>query len=289
MKIAPTLSRGRGKIILLAPSDSSIPPRFAQVGADENGHERVLARMQRFRGALYLRDGAIQPAQLSSDGRHCQPADQRSWHVLLLDLDDEIYGCSRYIPYSADTPFTELGVANCALAHCPTWGHRFKSAVESDKELAKKRGVAYAEVGGWALAPEMRKNSAEALRIVLATYCLARILGGCIGIGTVTVRHQANTILRRIGGKSLMSSGFELPRYFDPQYGCEMETLGFDSSSPSSRFAPGVHEMCAQVLDATIVSGDKSYRWLAKHAGPYTDERTNPSRLNLSYSFQHAS
>lgn len=257
MRIVPTNNSRRGKLVLIAPADSGVPPRFMNVLDDTQAHQQLLTSVQRFRGELYLGEGAIQPFQLSADGCHCQAADKRAWHVLLLDHENQVYGCSRYLAHSNSVSFSDLGVANCALANCATWGRRFRAAVESDISLARKRGLAYAEVGGWALAPAMR-NTAEALRIVLATYCLARTLGGSIGIGTVTVRHRATSILRRIGGRSLITSGMELPRYFDSQYGCEMETLGFDSSSPNRRFAAGVQEMCSHVSAAPVVCRQRS-------------------------------
>ena len=132
------------------------------------------------------------------------------------------------------------------------WGVALRKAVESDIALARKRSIDFVEVGGWALAPEYR-CSAEALRIALATYSLARILGGCIGIGTVTHRHGSSSVLRRIGGRPLSSKGIELPTYFDPQYGCDMEVLRFDSSLPNPRFESwitdlGNHLQCVPVI-----------------------------------------
>ena len=129
--------------------------------------------------------------------------------------------------------------------------------MEAEIESAKQRGIAYVEVGGWALAPKMR-FTAEALRIVLATYSLARILGGCIGIGTVTRRHHSASILRRIGGRALRESESELPHYFDPQYACDMEVLCFDSAAPNPRYEVWIEEMCQYMLTAAVIHGENS-------------------------------
>jgi hypothetical protein len=72
--------------------------------------------------------------------------------------------------------FDDLGVRESWLARCEEWGLSLKAAVESEIARAKQRGMAFSEVGGWAIVPEKRSTS-EALRIALATYSLARILG----------------------------------------------------------------------------------------------------------------
>jgi hypothetical protein len=194
------------------------------------------------RGKVYLDEGAIRRSQLTPDGRHQVPADERAWHVLALDEDMQIYGCSRYLAHPNSTPFSELSVSRCPLARSRVWGARFRDAVDSEMELAHQRGIDYVEVGGWALMPELRL-SAEALRIALATYSLARTLGGCIGIATVTRRHASSSILRRIGGRPLAAGGTDLPAYFDPQYGCDMEIVRFDSSEPNPRFEAWIDEL----------------------------------------------
>jgi len=257
--LRPRCTRGphRGRLVLLAPPDSPVPPHFVNVDGNANLHDQLLDRMQRFRGELYLAEGAIQPSQIAADGCHRQGVDKQAWHLLMLDQKSTVYGCSRYTAYPNTVSFSELGVANCPLATSATWGRRFRAAVESEIDLARQRGVAYVEVGGWALAPEMR-HTAEALRIALGTYSLAEMLGGCIGIATATLRHHSTSILRRIGGRSLMASGFELPRYRDSQYGCNMEILCFDSAVPDRRFAVWIDEMCKDVLTAPVIRGEHS-------------------------------
>lgn len=199
MNVVPSSDSTRGRVGLLAPPQAKVPRNFHRVERDHEWHQRMLSRVQRMRGKVYLDEGAIRKSQLSSDGRHRVPIDERAWHVLALDDSMQIYGCSRYMAHPNSTPFSALSVSNCPLAKSRTWGARFRDAVESEMELAHQGGIDYVEVGGWALLPDLRR-SVEALRIALATYCLARTLGGCIGIATVTQRHASSSILRRIGG-----------------------------------------------------------------------------------------
>ncbi len=60
--------------------------------------------------------------------------------------------------------------------------------------------------------------------------------GGCPAHVTATVKHRSSAILRRLGGSSLKFQGQELPRYYDPEYECEMEILKFETRSLNSRF-----------------------------------------------------
>ena len=252
MNVVPDLGSLRGRVILLAPPGTQhLAGRFSCVSEDAGEYDRLLRGLQKLRGQLYLADGAIHEWQLSPDGRHAQSADDSSWHLVAMRPGGEVFGCSRYTPH-AGASFSHLSIRRSPLALSDEWGLVFRNAVESDLALAESRGIDYVEVGGWALAPEYR-CSAEALRIALATYSLARILGGCIGIGTVTRRHCSSSILRRIGGRPLSCQGIDLPRYFDAQYGCEMEVLRFDSSQPNPRFEPWVSDLgrylqCAPVI-----------------------------------------
>jgi hypothetical protein len=132
------------------------------------------------------------------------------------------------------------------------WGSQFRSAVESELRTARFKDLSYVEVGGWAISAHRRCTS-EALRTALATYSLAQLLGGCLGITTATIRHASSSILRRIGGSSLRTEMGELPSYYDPQYGCEMEVLRFDSECPASKYVSQVDRLQTAVLSAPLV------------------------------------
>lgn len=251
MKLVPNHNAPRGRLILLAPPRAPIPASFARVESGARHHEHLLHSVQRLRARLYREDGAIRPYQISRDGRHRHPADERAWHLLSLDRNGEVCGCSRYIAHPNTVHFSQLGIRKAALAHSTEWGMDLRTAIDAEVAEARRRGLAYVEVGGWALDSSMRRT-AEAVRIALATYSLARVLGGCIGITTATRRHCSAAILRKIGGRPLRINKVELPPYYDPQYECEMELLRFDSGEPNPRFETWIEDLRFH-LEGTLV------------------------------------
>ena len=242
----------REELVLLAPRDSFIPTSFTRCSADRHRHARWLRETQKVRGSIYLADGALQASQLSPDGRHVQASDEDSWHLLAVNGNGEVQGCARYRHLTGNVGFDDLAVRDSWLARCAEWGPSMRAAVELVIGRAKQRGTAFAEVGGWAIVPEKR-CTAEALRIALATFSLAQTLGGCVGISTATERHRSSSILRRIGGRSLEVGGTELPAYYDPQYGCRMEVLRFDSRSPDGSCKGWVDQLSRQLAEVRVV------------------------------------
>ena len=254
---------GQTRLLLLAPRYANIPPVFSNLQYDARWHGQLLASMQRLRGNVYVEDGAIGPQEISADGRHRLAIDWDSWHLLALDRHGAICGCVRYRAHDCSASFNHLWVGRSALASSPIWGARFRSAVETGLHQARRRNVAFVEVGGWAIEPQ-RRNTTEALHIALATYSLARALGGCIGITTATTRHCSSSILRRLGGSSLVSMGDELPPYYDPQFQCEMEVLCFDSERPALKYTRLVDQLRWEILDAPVIcAGMPGLSWPA--------------------------
>lgn len=227
--------------VLLAPSSTAVPPSFRGVQADADGHAHLLAEVQRLRGRVYLADGAITESQLTVDGRHVQAADACSWHVVMLSPDGRVTGCARYQEHAPGTPPEALGVWRSALARDAHWHEHLRAAVCAEMEIARQRGVAFVELGGWAVAEECRGTS-QALDIALSTFALSGRIGGAIGLTTATVRHASSRMLRKLGGRPLVDAGMELPAYHDAQYECMMEILRFDSDAPGSRFAMLLHD-----------------------------------------------
>ena len=245
----PSNSRG---LVLLAPSLSAVPEAFTHARLDAERHEKLMSEMQRLRGAVYFEDGAINANQLTSDGRHHLDVDARSWHLLTMDEQGRVCGCSRLRLHSNFVSYGELGVAKSALANNSSWGKLLQAAVDSEISLARKLQVGFAEVGGWALARE-RRCTIEAMRIALGTYSLANLLGEAVCVTTATVRNCSSSILKRLGGLPMDVAGFFLPRYHDPQYNCEMEILRFDSRYPAERFADGIRGIRQQMIDAQVI------------------------------------
>jgi hypothetical protein len=243
----------RNELVLLAPADCLIPASLTRRYFGRDRHSHWLSEVQRVRGRIYLEDGALQASQLSADGKHVQGADYDSWHLMVVDGNGEVQGCARYRHLTGNIGFDDLGVGESWLAQSEEWGSSLRAAVQSEIARAKQCGTAFSEVGGWAIVPE-RRCSTEALGIAMATYSLAQLLGGCVGISTATQRHRSSAILRRIGGRSLECEGTELPSYYDPQYRCQMEVLRFDSSTPDPSCRRWVEQLSKRLADVSVVA-----------------------------------
>jgi hypothetical protein len=252
MNLVPGSNAGHGRLLLLAPADAFIPDALAGVECNPPYRATVLAGLQRLRGQTYLEDGAIDYSDLEPDGRYVQEVDERAWHLVSMNRRDQVCGCARYIAHPSRVRFADTTVSQSPLSRAVDWASRFQRAVESEIELAGRLGVAYVEVGGWALTPELRCTS-DALRIALGMFSLARILGGCIGLTTATRRHCSASILRRIGGQPLAWHGDTIPGYFDPRYNCQMEVLRFDSSRPNPRFELWIEDLQRHLSGVPVI------------------------------------
>jgi hypothetical protein len=252
MGILDSARSRNGTLMLLAPSEALVPKSFPAVDVNPERHEEILSQLQRLRGSVYLRDGAITSAQLSSDGRHMLGIDTASWHVVSVQSDGRVSGCARYRAYGRTAQPEHLTAWRSALAHDRTWRGTLHLALESEISLARKRKVDYVEVGGWAIADDMRFTM-EALNIALSTYALAQSIGGCIGLTTATVRNCSSRILRKIGGRSLGLPGCPLPSYYDAQYGCEMELLRFDSNAPNPKYQSRIDDILSRFFELPVV------------------------------------
>jgi hypothetical protein len=248
----PSLRSRAGRLVLLAPSADGVAHAFRHVDVRPTHHERLLGSLQQLRGRVYLQDGAIEPRQLTADGRHVVEADAASWHLVSVQPDGRVTGCARYLPHHGHIRLEDLGVWNSALARHHYWQPWLRMAVESEIERASERGVAYVEVGGWAIA-EDRRLTADAIELVLAAYALAKTVGGCLGITTATVRNCSSRILRKVGGRSLEIAGRLLPSYYDPQYRCEMEILRFDSHAPNPRYLAQIDGMAGRFAELPVL------------------------------------
>lgn len=203
--------------------------------SERETHARLLAEMQRLRGRIALEEGAIQPEQLTADGRHLQTIDNESWHVLGVDAEGTVRGCARYRPHRHGVTLHAVSAWHSALAKSPTYREPLARAIEGEIAEAAHRGIGFAEVGGWAVDHSWRCTS-EPVTLALVTFALAARLGHCIALTTATRKSSSASILRRLGGRPLRSESMEFPPYFDPQYGSEMELLRFDSEAPNGKY-----------------------------------------------------
>jgi hypothetical protein len=249
---------------LLAPPDTPCGGAFGRPTIDKQLYDQYLASVQRLRGRVYLKDGAIRESELDDDGRFCMPGDRRSWHFLLVDSAHHVIGGARYLVHSHSVGFDQLRLRHSALANDARWASKVRCAVEEDLTTAREKDFSYVEIGGWALAEEWRGTRA-ALEILVASYALAHLWGGCLGACAATARHGSSSILRRIGGSSFYCNGEPLPAYEDPQYNCQMELLRFDCRTPSKRFVPLIAQLRSKLAGLPILRPAEKTVW---HASP---------------------
>jgi len=253
------------RLVLLAPANAFIPKIFHDARESYQDHRSLLSKIQRFRGRVYLADGAIEQSDLI-DGRHVAAADDHSWHFLVHDPNGDIAGCIRYHAHDLGSLFLRLSVFNTSLAACPEWGPALKQAVESEIALAKTRQLSFVEVGGWAVAEHVR-GTAEPLRLGLVAYSLGQLMGGAVGLCTATRRHCSSSILKRIGGKFLEHDGTSIPTYYDPRYACEMDILRFHSWNPNPRYEQWIEEIRNSLQSLTIIRSSRRALVSAASAG----------------------
>ena len=179
-------------------------------------------------------------------------ADRRSWHVLSVSPEG-ICGCARLLMHDSAHFLLRFGRQEFGVGEFARSGDlKLRSAIESDIARARQKGIRFAEVSGWALDRSAR-CTAEALKIVLSTYSVSRLLGGCIGISTATFRHGSSIILQKIGGRMLEWAGVTFPKYYDPQYKCEMSILRFESGAPNPRYEGWIEGLKSHLRTVPII------------------------------------
>ena len=231
--------RARRQQVILAPASEFLNSNFQKLRYDPRGFNRILRDLQRLRGRVYLRDGAIGREDLSADGRHESPIDPLSWHIVTLDQRGAVVACARFHVCGPSTRYEDLGVSRSSMAKSPKWGRYLRSAVESVVRRVRATRSHFVEAGGWALDESVR-HSTEALRIVLGAFAWSELIGGATCVTTATFRNHSAEILQKIGGRPMRDKEMELPRYFDPQYDCDMQILTFETGRYAPRFRDAV-------------------------------------------------
>lgn len=244
------------RLVLLAPRESVVPGWFKRVQTSSEQHQGLVREVQRLRGSVYLHDGAVLPEQLSTEGLHQTPEDERSWHLLMLDRHRRVSACAWYLEHSNPTSIDNLRVRSCPLTKHESWRDTLRDAIKSELRRAREAELRYAEVGGWAVARESRCKS-EGLLLALAAYSLGRAFGGALGLTTATVRHSSSTILRRLGGLDLEAGGVAVPAYFDPKYDCQMELLRFDSRRPNPKYSGLIDLIKQHLANVAVFTSDR--------------------------------
>lgn len=237
---------------LLAPPEATINSFCGPTVTDPDLHKRYLSSLQRLRAHTYFEDGAIKESEIDPWGRFRMHQDEQCWHFLLIDAEDEVVGCVRYLAHPNTARFEDLWISHSPIAADPLWAGKLRSAVESDLHWAREQNLSFIEIGGWAIAAEHRHTRA-ALEVMLASFAWARMIGGGIGCCTATFRNHSATILRRIGGVSFEHQGETVPPYDDPHYGCSMEILRFHFQSFDSRYQKVVSDIYRRLTEDSII------------------------------------
>jgi hypothetical protein len=284
--------RAPSRFVVLAPPGAAAPDAFHNVTADPKRYRSLIESMQNVRGEIYRKDGAIGSHDLTADGRHLQAADSWSWHILGVRGEQSVHSCARFTSFPNSAPFEAWSLARSALAKHPQLGLNLRYALDAINEQGRRDGALVAEVGGWAVAEDLR-GTREALRLALAMYALGNAHGRTIAVCTATVRHNSSSILKRLGAVPLTWNGEQIPPYYESTYGCMMELLLCDSARllceirRVSTYAWDLH--AAEVIRPYDTSLGHSLLNLAAQLSPgdfydgtgrqmrYTDEVTSPS------------
>lgn len=197
--------------------------------------KECVSTLQKFRGAIYVADGAIPASALDEHGRHKSPADDDSWHLVVQDARSMVSGCMRVRLLLPEAHLCELQVMNAVnrLPNNARTAHL--SAIASLREHALREGLLFGEVGGWAVTRALW-NTSIGVTLAVAVWPLCRLLGGTVAVATATMRHQSASLLRRIGGFALTYRDRQLAPFFDADFGCEMQILAFSSRQLCSRY-----------------------------------------------------
>ena len=242
------------RIVFVAPSTAAVSETFRHIDVDAGRHERLVRDVQRMRGSIYVKDGALQPQQLTADGRHQTPEDETSWHMLLLDKHQRVTACALYLEHNYnDVTFDHLRARQCPLNNEPEWKPTVERAIELELERARREQLHYVELGGWAVSEDSR-GTAGPLALALAVYGFSRRAGGALGITTATFRHCSATILKRLGGARFEVDGVTLPPYYDSRYQCMMEMLKFDSRRPNPKYLNLIDQVRDALARITVVA-----------------------------------
>jgi hypothetical protein len=251
--IASSVASIERRLVVIAPPQASCFGRFNHVINDTARNGRFIDEMQTLRGSIYLEGGNVTRGELTADGRHQTPEDDRSWHLLMTDDDGRVRSCALFLLHENAGSIRDLRLRHCPLLKRPESRTQVTVAVDSEIARARRANLRFAELGGWAISRE-RRGTPEGLLMAVATYALSRMLGGALGITTANVAHSCSSILRRLGGAYLEFEGLTIPSYFDPRYNTEIDLLRFDSRAPSPKYAGLVDMVMDKLARVTVVA-----------------------------------
>ncbi len=251
------------RLVFLAPPGEK--PKFGSVCADGKRWKRLFARAGLVRANAYLADGAIRPDEVDADGSFKLPIDERSWHVLLVDDDDEVSATLRMtvLPLDMNRRNGRLPHVAESLARSGEDPWRTRMAVElflSECSLAHGRvRPEFVVVGGWAASPQTAPPNAGA-EVALCTWAFSALSDVAAGICVASERHGAHGQLIRTGAEPIRSIGDD-GLYFDPAYGCRVALLGFRVFQVAPSFRRVVNYITKRVSTCEVVVESAGIGW----------------------------
>jgi hypothetical protein len=228
---------------ILAPALAGVPTRFNRTEVDARTHGELIFSVQVLRG-MALRECRQMRTPLTSDARHVQKSDYDSWHVLLLNGEEQLLGCARYRLMQGGAE--SFGACQSALARSQRYGPALRSVIDGLVAGAKLRREQYGEAGGWALRPEVR-GSIAAFNVALTTFALAQHLDSGVAVTTATTNNHSASILCRLGARRVPN----IPAYYDPKYGSTIEILQFHAPHP--RYAAKLEKIRSEAVDIPVI------------------------------------
>src|SRR5438093_1166108 len=216
---------------------SVIPPlNQMSSGSDElfNG-QQLVSYIQRFRGNIYVEDGAIPQSALDLQGRHRSEFDFYCYHICLRTVTGELAGALRVRLYGNDITPSGLNLYALVVRSAPEIRPTLVKAIAETLQEARNQGLKVGEVGGWAVDRTL-SGSANGILLPLAGWGLVRQLGNAIIIAAATSKHSSAEILVRLGGYYLRLDGRVVPEFYDPDYRCGMRLLVLNSRSIAAKY-----------------------------------------------------
>ena len=218
-------------------------------------------RVQRFRGGVYVDDGAIPVTTLDETGRHASEFDHRCHHILIVDASDQIRASVRVGFYLKPVEPEELELWRLVETLEPAHGARVRRLLAIHLERAFRERGSLIEVGGFALESGIRR-SGKALVLAAACWSITRVLAPSLGVAIVTERHGFNRLLTRLGGfpidgalglRDASRNGNPGAKFFSSLHNCTVELLGFDTWQADSQIESLVNTISGILASTTTV------------------------------------
>ncbi|MEZ4698616.1 MAG: GNAT family N-acyltransferase, partial [Rhodothermales bacterium] len=237
---------GSHRLVVVPPSRTS-DGRYVEASCPlDIEHRAVIDQVQRFRGRIYVDDGALPPDALDRFGRHYSDFDDSCHHLLVVDDQDAVEGCVR-IRFYRNAPQPEdlhlwKSVADApqtfAADGSPATFRRDVISAHIDRAFDQRGSLI--EIGGFAVDERIRR-SGKAIVLAAGCWSITRALVPSLGVALVTSRHGFNRILKRLGGFELgcgngdvdgngngngdasRDSDIHPLSFFDRRYGCNVD------------------------------------------------------------------